>query len=73
MIKIHRLKQPNMHSGTPLDPGKTMELRGMLITNKNDFQVHVDKFTRKPWKPTQAQRAEMKRRKKAAEKAGSNS
>jgi hypothetical protein len=50
MLKIHRLKQPNRHSGHPLDPGKTTEVRGMVITNKNDYTVHVDKFTRKPYR-----------------------
>lgn len=51
MVKIHQLKQPNKLSGYKLGPGKTTEVRGMVITNKNDFMVHVDKFTRKPWKP----------------------
>lgn len=51
MVKIHRLKQPNKLSGYVLTPGKTTEVRGMVITNKNNFDVHVDKFTRKPWKP----------------------
>ena len=48
MVKIHKLKQPNKHSGYPLGPGETTEVRGMVITNKNNFTVHVDKFTRKP-------------------------
>ena len=51
MVKIHQLKQPNKRSGHQLAPGKTTEVKGMLITNKNKFVVHVDKFTRKPWKP----------------------
>lgn len=51
MVKIHRLKQPNKRSGYALEPGKTTEVKGMVITNKNSFTVHVDKFTRKPWVP----------------------
>jgi hypothetical protein len=51
MVKIHKLKQPNKRSGHKLAPGKTTEIRGMVITNKNKFEVYVDRFTRKPWKP----------------------
>lgn len=58
MIKIHKLKQPNKHSGYPLGPGQTTEVRGMQITNMNDFLVHVDKFTRKPWKPKKKKKDE---------------
>lgn len=54
MVKIHKLKQPNKHSGNALQPGKTTEVKGLVITNKNPFVVHVDKFTRKPWKPSKA-------------------
>ena len=49
MVKIHKLKQPNKHSGYPLAAGKTTEVKGIVITNKNNFTVHVDKFSRKPW------------------------
>jgi hypothetical protein len=49
MVKIHKLKCPNKRSGTPLLPGKTTDVRGMVITNKNNYTVYVDKFTRKPW------------------------
>lgn len=52
MIKIHRLKQPNKNSGYKLEPNKTVEMRGMTITNNNKFDVYLDKFIRKPWKPT---------------------
>lgn len=51
MIKIHRLKQPNKHSGTALDPGKSIDIKGVYIKNRNDFTVHVDTFVRKAWKP----------------------
>ncbi len=57
MVKIHRLKQPNKHSGYKLEPGKTTDVRGMVITNKNDHDVYVDKFTRKPWKPAAPKKA----------------
>lgn len=61
MVKIHRLKQPNKHSGYPLAPGKTTEVRGMLITNKNLFTVHVDKFTRKVVKKPKKKKVVIKR------------
>lgn len=61
MIKIHKLKQPNKHSGNALQPGKTTEVRGLVITNKNSFVVHVDKFTRKPWKPSKKVSAKKKK------------
>lgn len=51
MVKIHRLRQPNKHSGTKLEPGKALELRGMQIKNTNEFPVYVDTFQRKPWTP----------------------
>ena len=52
MIRIQKLKRPNKKSGYALAPGETTEVRGMTITNsKNKFPVHVDKYTRKPWKP----------------------
>lgn len=70
MLKIHRLKQPNMHSGTPLEPGESIEQRGMIITNKNKFVVHVDTFTRKPWKPSKKKLSEKKAERKAVKKAG---
>lgn len=54
MVKIHKLKHPNKRSGHPLAPGKTTEVKGLVITNKNKFVVHVDKFTRKPWKKPKA-------------------
>lgn len=50
MVKLHKLKQPNKRSGYPLESGKTTEIRGFVITNKNNFTVYVDKFTRKPIK-----------------------
>lgn len=62
MVKIHKLHQPNKHSGSPLEPGKTTVLNGMKITNKNNFVVFVDKFARKPWKPA----AKQAKKKKAA-------
>lgn len=65
MIKIHRLKQPNKHSGTPLAPGKALELRGMQIKNTNEFPVFVDTFTRKPWKPAKKSFAKVTRKKAA--------
>lgn len=56
MVKIHRLRQPNKHSGFRLEAGETTEVRGLVITNKNDHEVYVDKFTRKPWKPKKAEK-----------------
>lgn len=67
MVKIHKLKQPNKHSGYKLAPGKTTNVRGLVIVNKNSFDVYVDKFTRKPWKPKK------KVSKKAPAKVASNS
>jgi len=63
MVKIHRLKQPNKRSGNALAPGKTTEVRGVVITNKNSFVIHVDKFTRKPWKPKKTKSATKKKAK----------
>ena len=31
MIRIVKLHQPNKHSGTPLEPGKAIKLRGIVI------------------------------------------
>jgi len=56
MVKIHKLKQPNKHSGEPLPPGKTTKISGIKVTNTNDFVVYVDKFTRKPWAPKPAKK-----------------
>ena len=47
MVKIQRLARPNKRSGYALGPGKTTSVRGVVIVNKNDFTIHVDKFTRK--------------------------
>lgn len=63
MIKIHRLKQPNKHSGYKLGPGETTEVKNVVITNKNTFEVHVDRFTRKPWKPKKKKKTESKPKK----------
>lgn len=60
MIKVHKLKQPNKHSGAALEPGMTIEIRGLSVTNKNNFIVYVDKFARKPYKPTKAKAPEKK-------------
>lgn len=60
MIKIHRLKHPNKHSGKELPPGKTLMMSGVTIVNKNKFPVWVDKFERKPYTPTPEQLAAKK-------------
>lgn len=60
MIRVQKLKQPNKHSGYELEPGKTTDVRGLVITNKNKFTVFVDKFTRKPWKPAKKAKAPKK-------------
>lgn len=51
MVKIHRLVRPNKHSGFLLKPGATTTVKNFVITNKNNFAVFVDKFTRKKWNP----------------------
>lgn len=47
MLKIQKLSRPNKRSGYKLKPGDTTEVRGLTITNVNNFAVHVDKWTRK--------------------------
>lgn len=49
MVRIQNLKRPNKYSGYELLPGKTTEVRGLVITNKNKFAVRVDKYTRKKY------------------------
>lgn len=51
MIRIQKLNQPNKHSGLALASGKSIEIKGVTIKNKNSFIIYVDEFTRKPWKP----------------------
>lgn len=47
MLRIQKLARPNKHSGYALPPGKTTEVRGLVVTNKNSHVVYVDKYTRK--------------------------
>lgn len=47
MLRIQKLGRPNKHSGYELTSGKTTEVRGLVVTNKNSFSVYVDKYTRK--------------------------
>lgn len=69
MLKVHKLSQPNKHSGSPLLPGKAIELRGIIVKNNNEFTVYVDTFTRKPWKPDKSsKKATTKTKKEAAKK-----
>ena len=44
MLMIKKLKRPGKRSGYLLAPGKTTEVRGLTIINRNSFDVYVDKF-----------------------------
>lgn len=45
MINIRRLKRPTKKSGIRLPPGYDTTIKGVLISNKNDFSIWIDKFT----------------------------
>lgn len=47
MIQIKRLKEPKKGiSGTELAPGKTLEVAGFSIKNKNKFPVFISSWKR---------------------------
>lgn len=48
MIRIQRLNRATRRSGHELKPLATTKMKGMTITNTNNFSVYVDKFQRKP-------------------------
>lgn len=45
MVRVQKLNRPNKRSGYPLEPGKTTDVKGLVITNKTKAVVYVDKFT----------------------------
>lgn len=44
MVKIHNPKKPSKKSGYELAPGCDTKVKGLLISNQNDFPVYIDKF-----------------------------
>jgi hypothetical protein len=47
VIKVTKLGRPTKRSGYELAAGQTTTVRGLVLTNKNNFSVYVDKFTLK--------------------------
>lgn len=47
MIRIQKLKQPNILSGKRLNSGESLNIRGVTITNNNPFTLYVDTYKRK--------------------------
>lgn len=50
MLRIQKLKQPKKLSGFMLAPGRTTKICKLTITNNNEFEVYIDRFSRKDWK-----------------------